>query len=65
MTLSDCHTRLVGRPCDVGRFPKYSSAADGVNLQADDVAGAELDTGTMRLDDDVSRVVSTLADGLA
>ena len=45
--------------------PLQSSAADEVGLQADDVAGAEPNTGTMLLDDDLSRGASTLADSLA
>ena len=43
------------------RAPWYSSAAEDVGLpQADDVAEAELNTGTMLLDDDLPKTVNSL-----
>ena len=47
------------------RFGSPVQLVDEAGLQADDVAGDGLSTGTMRWNDDLSRDVCTLADVLA
>ena len=65
MVLSDYHTALDGWPCDVGGL--RSSPVQLVMLASRQMMlpGQSWTLETVLLDDDVSREVSFLADGLA
>ena len=56
---------LVGRPCDVGGLRSIPVQQMALTSRQMMLPEQSWDTGTMRLEDDVSRAVGTLADGLA